>query len=308
MKTRQLVEGSILIALYAVLLLIFLYVPLINLIGIFALPIPFVVYVYRNGKKNAVLFYVVSLLVTYIVGTLLALPATLLFGGVGLILGYNYRKHKDAFSILISGSLSFTIGFILVYVGSILFFELNPAEETQKLMQQSMKLVEGFTGMGQQDEEQYKMFYDMVELLPSLVPSAIVLTSILMAWFTQLLCNMILSRLGGKIKPFPPFREIKFPKSILWYYLLSSLFYFIGFDKGTTLFDIVINLFIILEFVMTIQGLAFIYYYCYVKEIKKAVPIFITVFALLIPILLYLIRILGIIDLGFDLRKRVKQD
>jgi uncharacterized protein YybS (DUF2232 family) len=58
---------------------------------------------------------------------------------------------------------------------------------------------------------------------------------------------------------------------------------------------------------MIIQGLSLVFYYAHAKRMGKALPIIAVVFAVLIPVVLYIIRILGIIDLGFDLRSRFKK-
>jgi uncharacterized protein YybS (DUF2232 family) len=59
----------------------------------------------------------------------------------------------------------------------------------------------------------------------------------------------------------------------------------------------------ILQFILILQGYTFIFYFCDQKGISKAISITIAIVAFLVPIFLYIIGILGIIDLGFDLRK-----
>jgi uncharacterized protein YybS (DUF2232 family) len=47
------------------------------------------------------------------------------------------------------------------------------------------------------------------------------------------------------------------------------------------------------------------FYFFSKKGISKAVSITVAIVSFLIPIFLYIIAILGIIDLGFDLRKKL---
>lgn len=64
----------------------------------------------------------------------------------------------------------------------------------------------------------------------------------------------------------------------------------------------------LLEIAMIVQGAAVMFYFAHVKKISKALPIIILFSALVIPIITFFVRILGIIDLGFDLRSRIKPD
>ena len=76
-------------------------------------------------------------------------------------------------------------------------------------------------------------------------------------------------------------------------------------EKGTYWFWVISNLSFILQMLMVLQGVAFVFYLTHVKGYPKAVPIIVIVLMFLLPFILYIVRILGIIDLGFDLRKRL---
>ncbi len=57
---------------------------------------------------------------------------------------------------------------------------------------------------------------------------------------------------------------------------------------------------------MALQGLSFIFYYAYVKNITKALPVMSVLLTIFVPfIFLHLVRLLGIIDIGFALRDRI---
>jgi uncharacterized protein YybS (DUF2232 family) len=75
-------------------------------------------------------------------------------------------------------------------------------------------------------------------------------------------------------------------------------------QTGTYLSTALINLSYILQLFMFFQGLSFIFYYFHQRGASKSLPIIIVVVSFVMPILLYIIGILGIIDLGFGLRKR----
>lgn len=308
-NTKTLTEGAIIASLFAIILFLTLYVPLVGSIIVWLLPVPFIIYVLRHGLKSGLTLWFVTFFLSFIIGGVIVLPLTLLFGSGGLVVGELYRRNKDAFAVLLGGSLAYIINLVLYFIGSIVIFDIHPIRAIQEAMLQSVKTAEQMlTTIGQESTEQLEPFLAMIEQLDDLTPSMIILTGISFALIIQLIASKIVRRLGHDVSRFKPFREWQFPKSFLWYYLIASLFIIFGVEAGTTLYVIIWNLFPILEIVMTIQGLSFIFFYCYEKKISKALPISIIIVGFILPFILYLVRILGIIDLGFDLRKRFKTD
>jgi uncharacterized protein YybS (DUF2232 family) len=58
---------------------------------------------------------------------------------------------------------------------------------------------------------------------------------------------------------------------------------------------------------MLLQGLSFVAYFTHIKKFPKAFLIIAVILTFLLPFVLYIVRILGIIDLGFNLRKRLEE-
>jgi uncharacterized protein YybS (DUF2232 family) len=144
------------------------------------------------------------------------------------------------------------------------------------------------------------------ELMPLLMPTVIVFVGLLLAFITQYISAKILTRLRFQVEKWPPFRNIQLPKSLIWYYLLSMVAMLFPLDKDSVTFLAVFNLFHILQILMIFQGLSFIFFYCYQKNLSKGIPIIISVLCFLLPFVLFFVRIIGIIDLGFNLRNRIK--
>ncbi|WP_017756738.1 YybS family protein [Calidifontibacillus oryziterrae] len=305
---RSITEGAILAALYSIFLLAVFYLPILGTLFMFILSIPFLIYVVRHSIKKGFLLLIAALFITYIIGSVMALPLTLMFASTGMVMGYIYSLKKSSFAILAGGSLSFLINFVLLFIITIVFFNINFIEDTKKMMYQSIEAAEKMvTALGQTTTDQFKLMYESVELISYIVPSGMVMVSVGLAFITQLVGNQILNRIHFSVHPFPPIREWHFPKSMLWYYLIVMILYMIGVEQGTILFTIVINFLIVLEIIMTIQGFSFVFFYSHRNNYSSAIPVIILVVSLLLPFLLSIIRILGIIDLGFDLRKRMKR-
>ncbi|WP_458411518.1 YybS family protein [Schinkia sp. CFF1] len=304
---RSITEGAVVIALYCLFLLAVLFLPVIGILFIFILPVPFIFYAARHTFKRGLLTLVVSLLITYMIGSTASLPITFIFGTTGLVMGYIYSLRKSAFEVLISGSLSFLANFVLLFIITNVFFHINFIEDTKNTMYQSLEVAEKMMTQLGEPTKQFELIYQSIGMISYIVPSAMVITSVFLTFIAQLFANQILKRYTYNSTPFPPLRQWSFPKSILWYYLIVTIIFMMGLvEEGTISFIMILNLFIVLEIIIAIQGFSFIFFQFYRKGKSITVPIIIVVVSLIMPFLLYIIRILGIIDLGFDLRKRMK--
>lgn len=50
-QSRKLTDGALLLVIYVMLLLITIFVPILTMIGMFLLPIPFILYTARHGES-----------------------------------------------------------------------------------------------------------------------------------------------------------------------------------------------------------------------------------------------------------------
>jgi uncharacterized protein YybS (DUF2232 family) len=307
-NVRKLTEGAILIAAFTVLLLLTIYVPVIGVVVNLFLPLPFILFAAKNELKSIIVFVIVSLLISFITGTIFALPLTLAYGLTGAVMGYLLQKNKNRTTILISGSLVFLVNLVIQYIVTSAFFHFNIIDEMLKTIHDSLDMSSKmFTNMGQQQESKKVLdqFEKGIDQIKTLVPSLFVISSFIVVFFIQLLSLPILKRFGIKVENWKPMREISLPRSLLWYYLLAMLGNLLFHpETGTYLYNALQNLTYILQMFMVFQGLTFIFYFFYKRGSQKSFPILISVFTILIPLFLYIIGILGIIDLGFGLKGR----
>src|SRR5699024_12097613 len=73
-KSKQLTEGALLTAVYIVLLLIVFFIPVLQLVGIFVLPVLFSIYAAHHGWKPSIIMAFVALFLSAIFATILSLP------------------------------------------------------------------------------------------------------------------------------------------------------------------------------------------------------------------------------------------
>lgn len=297
------------LALFIVLFLTTLYVPFMGTITLFFLSLPFVVFTARNGLKSGVLLMVGALIMTLIFGSIFSIPITFMMGSTGVIMGYLYKINRSKIEILSISSIAFILNILILYVVVITVFGINVPEYFDQASEDSISITrEMMESFGQTIEtEKLEELKEALNLASLLLPTVIVLLGVILAFISQLIATPILKRIGFNIDKFPPLREVQVPKSLIWYYLISMILMLVPIDKDSFLYLAVINLFYIMQLLMIFQGLSFIFYYCYHKNLSRGIPITIAIVSFLLPFLMYIVRIIGIIDLGFNLRSKIEK-
>ncbi|MFC3886316.1 YybS family protein [Bacillus songklensis] len=307
-NTRYLTEGAVLLALFAVMLFVSLYIPLIGAIFSLLLAVPFLIFTARHGWKKAFLFLIGSLFLTGLFGTIMLLPITFAFGSSGIVMGQLYTQQKNRYIVLLGGTVVFSVNLVLLFVITSVFANINMLNELQIAFEKSLKTSqEMLDSLGQSPNEQaLKQFEAALKTIPYLLPSVLAMSGFVLAFITKWIATPILRKLGYRIEKFPPLREFKLPKSILWYYLLVMIVSFVRMEQGSFLYIAVLNLATILQLLIVAQGYSLVFYYFHNKSFGKWLSILVVIITLSQPFLLQFIRILGIIDLGFDLRNQRK--
>ncbi|MEH7345859.1 YybS family protein [Bacillus sp. JJ1532] len=309
-NVHKLTEGAVLLAAYAVLILITMYIPILGVVSNLFLAVPFILFGAKNTRMFAFVFFIAAVLISLIVGTLLAVPLTLTYGLTGIVIGQLIKERKSRTVSYLAASLVFLATVLIQYAVAVVFFKINFIKESISVLRESIDESRSMLEtIGQGSSEKIiEQFEASLNLLDTLTPSLFVLIALFGVLLIELVSFPIVKRFGVEIERWKAFREIVLPKSILWYYLLTMLASFaLNPEEGTYWYMALMNIGFLLQMFMVLQGLSLISYFCHKKGISKAVPIFAVVFTFIIPIFLSIVRILGIIDLGFDLRKRLEK-
>ena len=149
--------------------------------------------------------------------------------------------------------------------------------------------------------EQYNAFLDTIT---TLLPSLLVISSFVVVWLLLAINLPIVKRFKIDVPKWNAFRELKLPKSILWYYLITIILAIIWRpEQGTYGNMALVNLNFILQMLMVLsKDILLCFFFSHEKRWTKAIPILIVIFTFFLFPLQYIIRILGIMDLGFGLR------
>ncbi|WP_010531293.1 YybS family protein [Lentibacillus jeotgali] len=311
-QSRQLTDGALLTAIFMILMLIATFVPIITLIATFLLPVPFILFASRYDWKPSIVMLIATSILSALLTSIFSLPLPILMGLGGIMIGSAIYHRLSAYETLARGTIGFVIGLVFIFIFSQYVFQVNLVNEMNNMIEQSITMsqdVMNQIGIEELSEEQMDMLTEQFGMLTDLLPVLIAIAGLLLAFISQWISYKVISRIDNKQLQFPPFRMLRMPVSLIWIYFFSLIMTFFGLNEDGMVYLAVNNVLMLVGILMTLQGFSFIFYYAYVKQMSKALPIASVALTVFLPFfLLYLVRLLGIIDIGFSLRDRISND
>ncbi|MCQ2010711.1 MAG: DUF2232 domain-containing protein [Sporolactobacillus sp.] len=298
------------ISLYLLIVLTF-FLPYVSLLTIWLIPLPLMFLAAKDGWKPALGVFGLGLLFLVILDHSFYLLLPLFFMVLGVVIGYMVYLKKSAFALLLAGSLTNIAVLIICLAVSVLAFRFNPATAVQSALNDSFQqTVTQMKPMLNQSTDELMTQYKLLSgTLVHLTPLVIIIAGVFYALVVELISLPILRKLKVEAPHWVPFRMWQVPRSIIWLYL-AVLFigWFGGADQTAPIYTAVLNVDFILRILLAVQGFSLIFYYTYMRKFPLIIPITVTLLTLIFGfLLLQLVCILGIIDLGFNLRKRIGQ-
>lgn len=309
-KSKQVTEGAVLTAVFIILLLLS-FLPLLSIITSFLLPLPFIIFTYKHGWKPALIMVMSAFLLGYIITNILAISITIIAALGGVVIGNAMHHKRSAYETWAQGTAGYAVALVLALLFVQFAFDINFSAEIDQqmgsLVSQFEQIVEQ-VDLGEEVAEQFNLLKEQMGLVINLMPLAIVMASLLQAFISQWVAYKIINRIEHKKYHFPPFRKLTFPSAILWVYLITMLLTFTQPDPEGMLFIAVQNIMLLASVLILIQGVSFIFFFLYIKKLSPALSVIGIVLVLFFaPIVFPLLRILGIIDIGFKLRERLTE-
>ena len=304
-QTKRLTMGAMMIALFTILLAVSFYVPILNIVTSFFIALPIIWYSVKFDRNSAILVTVVSMGMSFFVGGLLALPLAFIHAPLGLVIGDSIRRKKSKLYLFIAAGMMFLFTTVVQYLVAVLLLGINPIEEflvmVRESYEQSGNMLERY---GALPEGYDKLVAETLSMFEIVLPSIIIIAVFVSALIIIILNLPVLKRLGVDVPKFPPFREMRLPKAVLWYYLVVLIVsLFVELEKGTFAFMVFANATIVLRGLLFLQGISLIHFYIYEQKWPKWAVIVATILAF--PLQSFVL-LLGVIDLGFNIRSFMK--
>lgn len=310
MKDRKPLTGMtasfvVLLALAA----IYLYIPLVSVITIWFIPIPLMYLVAKYGWRPGTAALIVSVFFLLALRLNLSVLMPISFLITGYVAGWVLLLKKSAFVILLAASLSNIAQLILALAGSVLLFHYNPVADIKSQIGKSLGSMLSQSGslLNQSQGGMLSQYQTYLDYIGNLAPSILVVIGLIYALIVEWIGLPILKKLGIAVPAWVPFRKWQVPKSVIWFFLIALLLGQAGvLTDGSPLMVTTINITFIMEMLLAVQGMSFIFFIFHHWRLPLFIPVLIAVLTVLLSfLLLQPVTILGIIDLGFDLRKRM---
>lgn len=245
----------------------------------------------------------------FFIGQFFGLVFVFFAGTIGIVMGVLY-KGDHALPAIIGGVITTLVNFIIGLTISSQLFGIDLVEQFKTLMRSSLETVKNMgsvLGSQEQINQTFEMYHRFIDMIDLILPVLLINSAIIIVLFNHFFAVKIMKRLDTPIPQLPPFREWRFPRSIVYYYILTMIALSIkSVYEINTLKIIVSNLYPILQMLLLAQGLSFLFFLAHMKGFKKGIPIIVSIVAILNPFLSQILIILGMVDLGFHLRNKLK--
>lgn len=268
-EASSLVEGALLAALTAVLVLIGYVIPPLMIVTSMVWTSPIVVLVIRRNLKVGVMATIVAgLLVMLVTGPVQAFLLIINFGVLGLVYGYLFKAKVGTARALIGGALAAAVSsamgigvVFLVAGGSFAQMDHQMRVMVDVFMDayQRAGILEQFAQQGITPE---KLRSDLIKFMRVLLPGGLVIGATFTALINLVTSRLVLLRLRLPAPDLPPFREWQLPWYMVWGVIVGLGLWLAGDYYGRpTVVAVGQNILFVYAFILMVIGLAVLIYF-----------------------------------------------
>ncbi|WP_238615198.1 DUF2232 domain-containing protein [Staphylococcus felis] len=284
----------------AVVALAMYFVPLLGIIIAFFATIPGVVLWYRAVQSFG-LAALITIIIATLTGSIFIMTYMIILLSVSAVIGYLLQKRASKERILYMATF---VASILTLAAMMILQSIQKLPYANELLKPYQSAVDQTIQMQNLDTQSQEVLNASVEQLAVQMPGLIVITIVLFLIISLIIICPILRKFKVATPVFRPLYLWQVRRSAFAIYAIALLFGILT-EPGTTEHSISLNFQIVLGFLMVIQGLSLIHYVSASKRMPKAVSIiFIIVGIIFYP----LTRLIGLLDLGLNLKRMIKNN
>lgn len=230
------------------------------------------------------------------------------------IMGKYMMNKKNPYRAVLQGILYSLVGIAIVFIMAKIqtgsnILQMFHQSFKQALETQDPKAFLQSIGAGNISEKEFlENIEQVVKLIEMMVPGSLIIWSSIFAYFDYIIISKALVKSGMEVPLLPPLRMLALPRNSLFgaviIFILAYLSAEIGIIEETM---ILLNIQLVLNFIFSVQGLAVVLYYAYLRRIPKVVTVLICIALLSFGYGRILLFILGLMEIVLNLRKRFPQ-
>lgn len=283
----------------ALLLLLSVAVPVVNIVTIMLLVVPFaVLYVILPVGSFAVHVAAVWFAAFVIMG-----PAALMIGFFfivpAFVMGELYRRKTAARTVMTGVTLTLLGLFLLELAALSFIFDIQLIGEMGRLIRRNFESLAD-EGLLPTDVWTPDMTETLIDSMVASLPMALIVISFIYAAFSHWAARRALLKSGVEVPAFRQAKDWMLPRTFVLYYLIVIVLDFLTPEQdGSFLSVVVINLLPLLRFAFTVQAIGFFFFLAAQKKWHRSVPLLLAVPVLLFPPL----SLIGVLDVAFPIRK-----
>lgn len=283
----------------ALLLLLSLLVPLLNVITMLLLMVPYVV-LYTTLSPKA---FALHLLPVWVLAFIIGGPATLIIGLFFLIpsivMGHLYMKQAPASKVVRTVALVFLAQMMLELLIFEVFLDISLIKELSTFVRVSVEDLMAQSYLSTQWDSELTDI--VIHTMVNSIPVTFIMISFMITVIGQFLARRAVKRSGGPDVPrFTRAREWRLPRLLVVLYLIAYVMEMLSSTTNDSFFAVaLLNLVPLLSFVFAFQAVGFFFFLAHQRGWNKAVPVLIAIPVLLIPPL----SLIGVLDTAFPIRK-----
>lgn len=307
-RNKPLVEYVILL----VVALVLLFISVHTILGMFVfllVPVPFVLLASRSTGRELLLFMLLFAIVSYLFAGLGGSLMGFMLAFIGGVMGRAYHRRRAALPAVMIGAGASFVSIVLGLALTQFIFGVDLITGMERTTEQLLSGPGALPTPSWMSTAEWKNQIEMqMKLFEMVLPSIIVATSFIMSGIVHWVSRLISKVLKRPLPQLPPVREWNFPRSLIYYYF-GALILLLMFGNATekNFFSSALNnLKVMLDMVFLLQGLSFSFYFFHRKGWKKLSPVLVVIL-FIFPVLTYILSLLGILDLGVGLRKRLEK-
>ena len=296
MKTKSLVNAAMTMAIYLVFFTLY-SIGIFPEIIMFLLPIPLIVYsLVSRTTIDVILLLVGCSMGSYLIGSIFGLMTTVLYGGVGAMLGIGMMKKWPYWNRILNASILFLIGMPLI---TFITTGMNLPDMIVDVMNEGFTMFESMLPQGA--TEQFDSMQKMMQtFIPMIMPTGLILMGGLNAFVSDKIACVILKRMKLEIPKREALGEFQLGAKLAIILMISQLA--MTFITNYGLSVILLNIVFLLNALFMIQG-AIVAIQFFKSRNQNGLGILVVVFAFLSNLSMF-VSLVGMMDALFDYRER----